>query len=117
LCRFAGSAASLAALVIVLVDKASASGLIDPQVQAWRFVFAAMAIVATGAAWALTYDYIQIVVTSAKYTQRGRIFFTSCGALAGLLVSAGFLDGFFASIYWHRWLGGVCRVVRFLLFS
>jgi len=107
-----GSAASLTALVVVIVDKIAAATPIDPQFLLWRIVLAFMALVGVGATLGMTYEYI-LRTWTPEYTARQRIVRCSLAGLLGLLGFGIGLDGFFASVYWHRWLGVIVQFIRY----
>jgi hypothetical protein len=109
-----GSVASLVALVIVLVDKASTAASIDPQMLIWRVGLAFMALMAAGATIVITYDYVRETISRDLPNLRTKTVRCALAIIAGSLVTTIFVDGLFAAMYWHLWLNILPRLAHYV---
>src|SRR5215212_6818425 len=107
-----GSVASLAALVMVLIDKASTSAEIDPQQFVWRMALALMSLAAIGSTIVITYDLVKSVFSNDGLTMRAKTIRAFIAMSLGVFGTAIFLDGLFAAFYWRWWLGGIFHFLR-----
>lgn len=106
-----GSAASLAALVIVLIDKVEKD---KPQMVVWQMTFAFICLLVSGVVCVLTYDYIKNVVSEKSCTLRIKTLKILIVLLFALFLFAIFLDGIFAAIYNYWWLESLKGLFPFL---
>ena len=109
-----GSVASLVALVIVLMDKASTAASIDPQMLVWRVGLAFMALMAAGATIVITYDYVRDTISRDLLNLRAKTARCAFAVIAGALVTTIFIDGLFAAMYWHLWLYIIPRLAHYV---
>lgn len=107
-----GSVASLAALVVVLIDKGSASAEIDAQQFVWRMALALMSLAAIGATIVITYDHVRSVFSTNIFRMRAKTIRAFVAISLGILGSAVFLDALFAALYWRWWLGEIFNFLR-----
>jgi hypothetical protein len=107
----AGSVASIIALLIVLIQQAAPEPGAPTQLVVWRLIFAAIALVATGATVVFTYIYCRNVHLS-QLSPGKKLVRISLGIMIGLLISGICLDGFFAALYWTWWLQPLRNLFR-----
>jgi hypothetical protein len=108
-----GSAASIIALLIVLLQIVATRTDISEQSMVWRFFLGAIALVGWGGITVLSCAHCQAVQSSDASLGVKAVKISVAFGLALLFVAA-CLDGFFAALYWSPWLRPIWRLWLYL---
>ena len=92
-----GSVASLAALVIVLIEGSSE----DPQMVVWRMTFSLLCLLVIGEIIVFELDYLRTVSSNHQTSIRSKTIKTVASLIPTFVFLAVFVDGLLASIQWR----------------
>jgi hypothetical protein len=106
-----GSVASIAAIIITLLDKAALDQNLPPQLAAWRFILISICLLCIGATAIFVYHWATAILANASLSFQWRIVRVTIGIVAALIVIGIFLDGLYAALYWRIWLLPVIREI------
>ena len=101
---FVGSVASIAALVITLLDKFSLNQTLDPQLAAWRAIGFAVCLLLIGATVAVWYVWAIPAFNNEKLTPAWRIIVGTWRTVVCLFFIGAWWDGLNAALYWRVWM-------------
>jgi NhaP-type Na+/H+ and K+/H+ antiporter len=99
-----GSVASIAALIITMMDKIALDRNLPPQLAAWRFILISICILCIGATVIVSYHWATVILGNTSVSLHWRIVRATIGIVAALIVIGIFLDGLYAALYWEIWL-------------
>ena len=104
-----GSVASIAALIITLMDKVVLERGLDPQVAAWRFILILACLLCIGSTVFSVYHWTARVLRDQSRSVHERVFWSTLRILVGFLFVGIFWDGLFAALYWRPWMYSISR--------
>lgn len=111
-----GSTASLAALVIVLVDKIATNAEIEPQMLVWRIAFSFVSLIFAGSIVLITYHQTTIAWKRYDESLPSRVLKSSGFLVLGFISLAASLDAVFAELYWEVVFYDIVNWLTHLLF-
>ena len=104
-----GSAASIAALIITLMDRIAFERQLPPELAAWRFILMLICLVCIAASALVSYHWTLSTYNDETRPFHTRILWITIQLVVGLFLIGIFLDGFYAALYWQVWLYGVVQ--------
>ncbi|HEX2944447.1 MAG TPA: hypothetical protein VHT96_00640 [Clostridia bacterium] len=98
-----GSAASIVALAVVFVDKATANISIEPQRLIWQIALTFISIMATGATIIITFYKLKAIIVNDKFSEQKKTLLFTLTLIIGISFIAIFVDGIYCAIKWYPW--------------
>jgi hypothetical protein len=99
-----GSVASIAALIITLLDKIALGENLPPQLAAWRFILLLICLLCIASAAIVSYHWAATMFSDTRLSFHTRLLWATVRAVVGILIIGIFLDGLYAALYWKVWL-------------
>jgi len=112
-----GSIASIVALALVLLEKATVGGPSDPQLAAWRIVLFVVALIAGAGAFLFTCFWVKAATAPLDPTVHRVIASMTVRLVLGLLLVGVCIDGVYAAIYWRGWMGSPFLLLKWFFLA